>query len=267
VLLEPGTKTEPFAPAEARELSAREWLRLREAVGSTLATWAGASLMGLHVGTWQCAEGPTDLHVAEATTIWTGPDAATLLSLPPTLGAGLVVLTLGGKPSTDEAGPLTSVDLAVLDAWADHALRAVLGRLQMRTTPIERQTVSAAEALERMSWPVVTVTIESPVGDALLVMARDAVRDALQVDGPRLGDDPRALLTVAIQAEARLDGADISLADLLTVGEGDVVVLGESAAQSVGIFVAGQRVANGRAGVQTGRVAVRIESTEDLRVD
>ena len=65
--------------------------------------------------------------------------------------------------------------------------------------------------------------------------------------------------------EARLAATQVPIADLLMAAEGDVVLLGTGPDQPVALFAADTRVATGRPGVRSGRMAIRVDRVEGLR--
>jgi flagellar motor switch/type III secretory pathway protein FliN len=265
VLLGPDTQTEPIELPDAEDLTAAQWRDMRQSVVSATSAWPHAGLMTMRAADTARIESADELRLAEGSVLWLAPRAPALIALPPRLAASLVVLTVGGKPADDEDGPLTEVDLAALDIWAAEALRDALARLGLDGAEVRR--IAADPLGEAMQWPALATTVASAVGEAKLVVGLEALRAAMTPTGPRIGDDPHALLGVKVRAEARLAGADVSLTDLLTAGVGDVVVLGEIATQPVGLYVAGHEVASGRPGMRGSHAAVRIEHVEDLRLD
>jgi len=250
LLLRSDTPTEPIHLPDAEDLTAVQWRRMRESVVSATSAWPHAGLMTMR------AAGTARIDSA---------DELQFVSLPPRLAASLVVLTVGGQPADDEDGPLTTLDLAALDIWAGEALRDALARLGLDGGGVRR--IEPELLVEAMQWPALATVVDSAVGEAQLVVGLQALREVMTPPGPRIGDNPRALLGVQVRAEARLAGADVPLANLLTAGIGDVVVLGESATQPVGLYVGGREVASGRPGIRGGQAAVRIEHVEDLRLD
>ncbi len=265
MLLGRDTPTEPVHLPDAEDLTAAQWRDMRQSVVSATSAWPHAGLMTMRATHTARIESVDELRLTEGSALWLAPRTPALIALPPRLAASLVVLTVGGKPADNEDGPLTELDLAVLDTWTSGALRDALTRLGVDATGISRIAPGALD--EAMQWPALTTTIASAVGEAKLVVGLSVLREAMTPNGPRIGDDPRALLGLQVRAEARLAGADVPLADLLTAGIGDVVVLGEIATQPVGLYVAGREVASGRPGRRGGRAAIHIERVEDLRLD
>lgn len=265
MLLGPDTPTEPIELPDATDLTAAQWKAMRQSVVSATSAWPHADLMTMRAANTTRIASADELHLAAGAALWLAPRAPALIALPPRLAACLVVLTVGGKPTADEDGPLTTLDLAVLDTWASETLRDALARLGLDGAEVRR--IAPDSLSETMQLPALATTVDSAVGEAKLIVGLQALREAMTPTGPRIGDSPHVLLGIRIRAEARLAGADVPLADLLTAGVGDVVVLGEIATQPVGLYVAGREVASGRPGMRGGRAAMRIEHVEDLRQD
>ena len=262
MLLGPDADARALRPPDAAELTGAEWSALRRALASAVSAWRGAGLMGMAPGGAELLAGPGQVFLAEGSVAWQTEGGEATLVLPATLAAGLVCVTLGGEPQPGD-GRLSPIDLAVLDVWAREALGKLAALSGIATGAARRVEGDAAGALEQVQWPAVVALVTTPAGDATVVMPAGAIR-RVSAGGPRLGDDPRALLEVRVRAEARLHGTEVPLTDLVAAAEGDVLLMGEAARQVVGIYVAGSQVASGRAGVKSGRLAVRIERIENL---
>ena len=263
MLLGPDADARALQPPDAAALTGAEWSALRRALASAVSAWRGAGLMGMAPGGSEVLAGPGQVFLVEGSAAWQTEGGEATLALGPSLAAGLVCVTLGGEPQPGD-GRLSPIDLAVLDVWAREALGKLAALSGIATGAARRVEGDAAGALEQVQWPAVVALVTTPAGDATVVMPSRAIRRASVGDGPRLGDDPRALLEVRVRAEARLHGTEVPLTDLVAAAEGDVLLMGEAARQVVGIYVAGSQVASGRAGVKSGRLAVRIERIENL---
>lgn len=258
MLLGPDAEVTPLRPPAADEPAERQLRELAAALSSALATWGGAGLMGMQLAQVTRASAPDQLCAAAGAVAWRMQ--ALGVALPPALAASLVCLSLGGQPD-DEGGPLTGLDLAVLDIWARRALGAVAERLELEPGAAERASIAEMRA----EWPGPTAVahVPSAAGEALLLLGWDQVARVRGAGGPRLGDHPGLLRGLRVPVEARLGGADLPLADLLAAAEGDVVMLGGQADAAVGLYVGGHRIARGRPGVRSGKMAMKVDHTDE----
>lgn len=247
----------PLRPPTADELTQFQRLGLRQVLRAALAAWTGAELMGMQVGEIERATAATRPVAEEGAAAWRTDELA--LVLPRALAAALVCLSVGGQPDPTE-GPLSELDLAVLDVWASQALAELAGRLGLEPTAVERG--NALQVLADWRWPAVLAHLPSAAGEALVLIPSSALVPRAGGGGARGSDRLRLLHSVRVPIEVRLAGAQLPLADLIAAGPGDVVLIGRGAEAEVGLYVGGQCTAHGRPGVRSGRLAMRIERLE-----
>ena len=154
-------------------------------------------------------------------------------------------------------------------AWHD------LGRLQLSVGEIEQQ--SEAVQIASVSEPTLMFRIATRFGAnegalSLLIpwMAIESVAEHLGGNDTRvLHDDEdsataleRVLGGAAVTLRARVDGASLSVEDVLALEPGSIVELGVPAENGVSVFIEDRLVARGRPGRHGGRRAVRIDTKD-----
>ena len=265
---EAGAQVQPLRLPRAEDLMQREREALSRALRAATESWPPAAALGLALERTLSARTPEELPAMPGAVTYRLADAPVLMAVQAELAAALVCLSLGGPPPAEVDADLTPVDLAVLDASVGPALAAVAASLGLpEGEGVERLALGAREAALELGGPVAGGLLRAPrvAGRALVVVAQEAVRQALARPGPTLADDPRALLGARVEVEARIAGARVPLAEMLAVEVGDVVLLDGPISRQVGVYVGGRQVARGRPGAKGGRMAVRITDVQDLR--
>jgi len=257
LLLEPGeARIERFRPPAADAPSARERERLRGRIEGAVGRWRWATELGLRVTGLEAPARPD----AGAAVCWRAEAAPLVLMLEAEPAAALVCLSVGAEPPSRPETRLSAVDVAVLDLWARRALAAVGTALDGAVTgEVQRVSVGVrADGDEPMIAATLAWAGERPAGRLLVGPA-----PARGEREPRaaLGDRPGALLGAPVRLGARIDGPELPLAELLTLGKGDVVLLGRKTAVEVALDAGDVTVATGRPGSQGGRMAVRLSWT------
>lgn len=256
MLLDDNDRYERYVPPAADDLNASEWARLRSRLSGVVDGWAWSTETGLRLADIERLDDmPTD-----GGRVWyEAQDEPLALGLTETLSDALVALTLGGGVPDGPRAKLTGVDLAVLDLWAGRALEAVAGALALAPTRVRRfggppAGMSVAEpplAGVRLQWA-------GKADGGRLVVGLSAVRGGDTEERARLGERPGPLLEVAVRVAARMRGPDLSLADVVELEVGDVIVMGDKDEVRVDLHVGEARVAHGRPGVRGGQMAVRV---------
>ncbi len=259
MLLEPGeAKIAPFRPPAADAPSARERERLRARLEGAVGRWRWATELGLRVTGLEAACGAD----AGGAICWRADGAPLVLTLEAEPAAALVCLSVGAELPQAPETRLSEVDGAVLDVWARRALTAVGAALDGAVMgEVQRIPAgAAADADQPMVAAMLAWAGERPAGTLLVGRAP---AQAQREPGAALGDRPGALLGAPVRLAARIDGPELPLAELLTLGEGDVVLLGRKAAIEVSLAAGDVTVATGRPGAQGARMAVRLSWTCD----
>ncbi|MCD6359916.1 MAG: FliM/FliN family flagellar motor switch protein [Armatimonadetes bacterium] len=260
MLLPPGTEVTLLRPPSADELTSRQRRELSEALAAAISSWPGAGLMGMQLRRVAVLSS-ADLPSVSGAVAWRSEPPAVTASLAAPLAASLVCLEVGGQPD-DGTGPLTGVDMAILDTWARRALDVVMRRLGLEIDEVLRSDSPAEMSPAPSPELALVAEIDSAAGDALVAADWKLVAGAQAGDGSRLGDRRGLFDDVRVEVEARMTGASVPLTDLLAATEGDVVLLGTGADRQVELMVAGVSVARGRPGVKSGMMAVKISSTD-----
>ncbi len=260
MLVEPGqARFEPLRPPAADTPNTRERARLRARLDGGVGRWRWATELGLRLTAIEapaCADGTALL-------CWRAEAMPLALTLEAEVAAALVCLSLGAEPPDELQTRLSSVDLAVLDVWARHALAAigmaldgaVTGEVRRVSTEARADDGDEAMIAAKLAWAG-----ERPAGR--LLVGLEAALGEREV-GTALGDRPGALLGAPVSLTARIEGPELPLAELLTLGTGDVVLLGRKSAIEVALTAGDVTVARGRPGAQAGRMAVRLSWTCD----
>jgi len=263
VLLDDHASIRLFRPPAVEALTARERSRLRDRLEGGVARWRWATELGLRV-TALDQVGAGSRADDDQLVGWCARLQPLALWLHPELAAAIVCLSVGAPLPRQPQSRLTEVDLAVLDLWAHQAL-GVLGSaldepLIGEVDHIDQHAGASCGDKKPMVLAELTWAGERPAG-ALLIASRPA--RFTRETGPTLGDFPEVLAQAPVTLDARLDGPRLALADLLTLGCGDVVLLGRKAAVEVGLFAGDTMVARGRPGARGSRMAVRLTWTRD----
>lgn len=259
MLVDPGeARVERFRPPAADAPSARERERLRARLEGAVGRWRWATELGLRIAG---LEAPSRANAGGAI-CWRAEAAPLALMLEAEPAAALVCLNVGAELPEAPQTRLSEVDAAVLDLWARRALTAVGAALDGALTG-EVRRLAAGEAAHG-DQPLIAATLawagERSAGSLL---AGAALAQRQSEPGVALGARPEALLDAPVRLGARIDGPELPLAELLTLSEGDVVLLGRKTAIEVALAAADVTVATGRPGAQGGRMAVRLSWTCD----
>jgi len=267
VLLGAGTEVKPIGLPQAEEPTEREWARLRQSLDSAMQGWRAGAQAEIAVERLLQAARLEDLPAMPGAVTYRLTDAPLLMALQPELAAALVCLCLGAEPPHQPDAALTAVDFAVLDTAVSPCLEAIASSLEIeRSAPPERLTMGPREAMSYLGGPVVGGLLHSQRvrGRGAVMVQQQAMREALAERGPGLAENPGALMAARVAVEARMTGACVPLAELLTAEVGDVVILGGSVAREVGLYVGGNELAGGQPGAKGGRMAVRITNVTSL---
>jgi flagellar motor switch/type III secretory pathway protein FliN len=261
VLLSPDAALQPIRLPRADELTRREQQALRRRLRDALAGWLddAEGRVGLHMTLR--ADGSEQVPALPEALTYRLQQAPVLISVQPELAAALVCVSLGDSAPREVDAHLTPVDLAVLEVTILPALEALAAALSLPAGgPLQRLGLGAREAAAQLDGPAVGALLHSPhlAGGGLVLVAQEAVRQALAQPGPSLADDPRPLLQARVTAEARVSGARVPLVEMLAAEAGDVVLLDGPISREIRLFVGDTEVARGRPGARSGRMAVRI---------
>ncbi len=257
----------PLSLPRAEEPTQREWGRLQEYLEAAMQGWEAAAKAGLMVERLLRADRPEELPAMPGAVTYRLTGAPVFLALQPELAAALVCLRLGADLPGEPGTALTAVDLAVLDTAVSPCLAAMASALEIGAgVTAERLEMGPREAVSRLAAAVVGALLRSPRvrGRGIVLVTQQAMREAFAGPGPRLAENPGALMAARVEAQARMRGACVPLAELLMAEVGDVVMLGGSADKEVGLYVGDAELAKGRPGARDGRMAVRITDVTSL---
>lgn len=260
MLREPGVHAERYRPPPVNALSRSEHERLHSCLSGAVSAWEGAAETGLRLDRLTEVECADDLPTIGRSVEYAARDAGLSLILAPALCGAVICASLGTAPEDDER-PLTETDLAILDLWAQRALRRVGRALGTEAVGgVTRRAGATSELLEADGLVVGELahncTGGAPVG--LVGVEREMARSRSDDEGRTLADAPEILLAGSIRFDAVIAGPSLPINDLLGIEEGDLLLLGPKTGTEAALTVEDRQFAAGRPGAKSGRRALRL---------
>ncbi|MFP4248424.1 MAG: FliM/FliN family flagellar motor switch protein [Armatimonadota bacterium] len=251
-----------FTPPPVEELTPAERGRLRSRLVGVVESWRGAMEIGMRVATLCQHRDAARVASGDGVTWFRAGGAPVMVGLTSPAAVGLICVSLGADVPENPDTHLTALDLALLDAWADRAVRELVAALDAGSAgEILRQADAPGEiAAEWRAVVVADLTLAEEIHAGVIVVGEEIARQHTRGTGApvtTLRDRPELLLQANVTVEAAIRSEPVPLPELLTLECGDVLLLGQKTALKAALSAGEAVVAEGRPGAREGMRAVR----------
>ncbi|MGM0494600.1 MAG: FliM/FliN family flagellar motor switch protein [Armatimonadota bacterium] len=253
-----------FVPPPVEELTPEERGRLRSRLVGVVESWRGAMEIGMRVATLCQHRDAAGIASGDGVTWFRAGGAPVMVGVTSPAAVGLICVNLGEDVPEKPDTRLTQLDLALLDAWADRAVRDLVAALNAGSAGEILRRIDAPGEIAAEWGPVVSAELtfagEMPAG-VIAIGESVAHRHTRATRGPvtTLGDRPELLWQAKVTVEAAITAEPVPLPELLTLECGDVLLLGQKTALGAALSAGETVVAEGRPGAREGLRAVRIK--------